>query len=121
MFLPAEKAKILDTLYSLGMRGTGSDDVMVSNLIIPERYTALLTPLEKPGTAYQGPLYRLTLWGLVALLAFPALGIAHAAAVRIRFGKSLRVSQRTDAEGKVRQGLLCFLSIQYSLCPNAIP
>ena len=79
MFLPADKATILDTWHTLGMRGTGSDDVVVSDLFIPERHTALLAPLEKPGTAYQGPLYRLTIWVPIALLAPPALGIARAA------------------------------------------
>jgi len=38
-----------------------------------------LVPLEKPGTAYQGPLYRLTVWVPIALLAPVALGIARAA------------------------------------------
>jgi alkylation response protein AidB-like acyl-CoA dehydrogenase len=79
MFLPVDKANILDTWHTLGMRGTGSDDVAVSDLFIPERHTALLAPLEKPGTAYQGPLYRLTVWVPVVLLAPPALGIARAA------------------------------------------
>jgi len=79
MFLPSDKATILDTWHTLGMRGTGSDDVVVSDLFIPERHTALLAPLEKPGTAYQGPLYRLTIWVPIALLAPPALGIARAA------------------------------------------
>jgi alkylation response protein AidB-like acyl-CoA dehydrogenase len=79
MFLPADKATILDTWHTLGMRGTGSDDVVVSDLFIPERHTALFAPLEKPGTAYRGPLYRLTIWLPVALLASPALGIARAA------------------------------------------
>jgi alkylation response protein AidB-like acyl-CoA dehydrogenase len=79
MFLPADQATILDTWHTLGMRGTGSHDVAVSDLFIPERHTALLAPLEQPGTAYQGPLYRLTLWVPVALLAPVALGIARAA------------------------------------------
>ena len=79
MFLPANQVTILDTWYTLGMRGTGSHDVVVSDVFVPERHTALLAPLEKPGTAYQGPLYRLTLWVAVALLACPALGIARAA------------------------------------------
>ena len=61
------------------MRGTGSDDVFVSDVFIPEQHTALLSPLEQPGTAYQGPLYRLTVWVPVALLAPPALSIARAA------------------------------------------
>jgi indole-3-acetate monooxygenase len=79
MFLPADKATILDTWHTLGMRGTGSDDVAVSDLFIPERHTALLVPLEKPGTAYQGPLYRLTIWVPIGLIAPAALGIARAA------------------------------------------
>src|SRR4029450_6941546 len=79
MFLPAEKATILDTWHTLGMRGTGSDDVVVADLFIPARHTALLAPLQKPRTAYQGPLYCLTVWVPIALLAPPALGIARAA------------------------------------------
>jgi alkylation response protein AidB-like acyl-CoA dehydrogenase len=79
MFLPADKATILDTWHTLGMRGTGSHDVVVSDLFIPERHTALLVPLEKPGTAYQGPLYRLTIWVPIGLIAPVALGIARTA------------------------------------------
>ena len=79
MFLPADKATILDTWHTLGMRGTGSNDVVVSDLFIPERHTAPLVPLEKPGTAYQGPPYRLTLWVPTAIMALVALGIARAA------------------------------------------
>jgi alkylation response protein AidB-like acyl-CoA dehydrogenase len=78
MFLPADQATILDTWHTLGMRGSGSHDVIVSDLFIPERHTAPLVPLEKPGTAYQGPLYRLTVWVPIALLAPVALGIARA-------------------------------------------
>jgi hypothetical protein len=48
-------------------------------------------------------------------------GYAHDHAARVRFSKSLRVSRRTDTGGGVRLGLLCFVSIQYSLCPNTIP
>jgi indole-3-acetate monooxygenase len=79
MFFPADQGHILDTWHTMGMRGTGSNDVAVSDLFIPEQHTALLAPLEKPGTAYQGPLYRLTIWVPIALLAPPALGIARAA------------------------------------------
>jgi len=79
MFLPADQATILDTWHPLGMRGSGSHDVIVADLFIPERHTAPLVPLEKPGTAYKGPLYRLTVWVPIALLAPVALGIARAA------------------------------------------
>jgi alkylation response protein AidB-like acyl-CoA dehydrogenase len=79
MFVPAYQVTILDTWHTLGMRGTGSHDVVVSDVFVPARHTALLVPLEQPGTAFQGPLYRLALWVAVALLACPALGIARAA------------------------------------------
>ncbi len=78
-FVPADKARILDTWHTMGMRGTGSHDVAVSDIFVPEQHTAPLAPLERPGTAYQGPLYRLTIWPAVALLAPPALGVARAA------------------------------------------
>ena len=49
------------------------------DVFVPMRRTALLAPLEKPGIAPWGPLYRLTIWASVAVLAPPALGIARAA------------------------------------------
>jgi alkylation response protein AidB-like acyl-CoA dehydrogenase len=79
MWLPAADAGVLDTWHTLGMRGTGSHDVAVHDLFIPEQRTAPLAPLGQPGTAYQGPLYRLTVWPPIALLAPPALGVAQAA------------------------------------------
>ena len=76
---PAKEAEILDTWHTVGMRGTGSHDVVAKDVFIPERRTALLAPLTCPGTAFQGPLYRLTIWPPTAALAPPALGIARAA------------------------------------------
>lgn len=78
-FIPAESARVLDTWHTLGLRGTGSHDVVVTDLFVPERRTASLAPLEQPGQAYQGPLYRLTIWPPIGLLAPPALGVARAA------------------------------------------
>lgn len=78
-FLPADTISILDTWHTLGMRGTGSHDVVASDVFVPERHTAPMAPLERPGTGYQGPLYRLTIWLSVALLALPTLGVARAA------------------------------------------
>ena len=79
MFLPADKAEILDTCDTLGMRGTGSHDVVVKDVFVPERHTAIVAPLERPGKAFQGPLYRLAAWPAIGLLAAPSLGIARAA------------------------------------------
>jgi alkylation response protein AidB-like acyl-CoA dehydrogenase len=79
VWVPAANASIVDTWYTLGMCGTGSHDVAISDLFVPERHTAPLAPLEQPAKTYQGPLYRLTLWPPIALLAPPALGVARAA------------------------------------------
>jgi len=79
VWLSAADTAILDTWHTLGMRGTGSHDVAIHDLFIPEQRTAPLAPLGQPGTAYQGPLYRLTVWPPIALLAPPALGVAQAA------------------------------------------
>jgi alkylation response protein AidB-like acyl-CoA dehydrogenase len=75
---PSHEAQILDTWHTLGMCGTGSHDVVMTDVFVPERRTAPLVPLEKPGTAYRGPLYRFTVWASVAALAPIATGIARA-------------------------------------------
>lgn len=79
VWLSAQNATILDTWYTLGMCGTGSHHVTLEEVFIPEQRTAPLAPLGQPGQRYQGPLYRLTVWPPVALLALPALGVARAA------------------------------------------
>jgi indole-3-acetate monooxygenase len=76
---PASDAVVVDTWRTLGMRGTGSHDVLMKDVFVPTRRTALLAPYEKPGSAYQGPLYKFTLWATVSALASVALGIARAA------------------------------------------
>jgi alkylation response protein AidB-like acyl-CoA dehydrogenase len=76
---PAENAVILDTWRTLGMRGTGSHDVEMTDVFVPSRHTALLAPYEKPGSAYTGPLYKFTAWAAITVLATPPLGIARAA------------------------------------------
>ncbi|MGZ8215212.1 MAG: acyl-CoA dehydrogenase family protein [Methylosarcina sp.] len=77
--VPAQEAEIIDNWNTLGMRGSGSHDVEMREVFIPEHWTAPWKPLEKPGSAYEGPLYRLTVWPAIAVLVAPALGIARAA------------------------------------------
>jgi alkylation response protein AidB-like acyl-CoA dehydrogenase len=61
------------------MRGTGSHDVAMTDVFVPLRHTAVLAPYEEPGSAYQGPLYKFTVWAPISVGASPALGIARAA------------------------------------------
>ena len=76
---PADDAVIVDTWRTLGMRGTGSHDVLMTDVFVPTHRAALLVPLDRPGSAYQGPLYKLTAWAAIAVLATVPLGIARAA------------------------------------------
>ena len=75
----ASEAVIVDTWRTLGMRGTGSHDVLITDVFVPSRRTAVLAPYENPGSAYRGPLYKFTVWNAISVLAPPALGIARAA------------------------------------------
>ncbi|MGX2041206.1 acyl-CoA dehydrogenase family protein [Methylocaldum sp. MU1018] len=77
--VPASEADIVDNWNTMGMRGSGSHDVEMRDAFIPEHWATPWGPLQKPGSAYQGPLYRLTVWPAIAALVPPALGIARAA------------------------------------------
>jgi indole-3-acetate monooxygenase len=76
---PAADVSILDTWHTMGMRGTGSHDVVTTDVFVPERRTALLAPYDKPGNAYRGPLYKFTVWTAICVIATVPLGIARAA------------------------------------------
>jgi indole-3-acetate monooxygenase len=76
---PADNATILDTWRTLGMRGTGSHDVVMTDVFVPSHHTAVLAPYEKPGGAYEGSLYKLSLWPGIAGQGIVSLGIARAA------------------------------------------
>ncbi|MCW0216471.1 MAG: acyl-CoA dehydrogenase family protein [Pseudonocardia sp.] len=81
VFLPRADGEIIDNWDTLGMRGTGSHDVAVTDLFVPEHRTASLAPFtgDPPGSAFRAPLYRLVIWEFVPGLAMIALGIAGAA------------------------------------------
>ena len=76
-FFPASDATIIDTWHAAGLKGTGSHDIAVDRIRVPEERTA--APLFEPAR-HDGPLYRLTLWSLLmTLLAGVPLGIARRA------------------------------------------
>jgi alkylation response protein AidB-like acyl-CoA dehydrogenase len=106
VFLPAAQVTIMDTWYTLGLRGTGSHNIEITDQFVPDRRAAALAPLEQPGSAFTGPLYRLTIWPPIALLAPPALGIARASVddfVALARGKTPSFTGTTLADRQVVQ------------------
>ncbi len=77
MFFPADDVEIIDTWYSSGLRGTGSNDFAVSDLFVPEsRAVAIVGAPPR----LQRPLYLFPLFSLLSLaVASVCLGVARRA------------------------------------------
>jgi indole-3-acetate monooxygenase len=69
--------EILDTWDVLGMRGTGSHDVAVTDVFVPGVCTYSTTADVVLGSHYQGALYRFPFIGIQAML-FPSVALAVA-------------------------------------------
>jgi alkylation response protein AidB-like acyl-CoA dehydrogenase len=76
---PSTEGRVLDTWNPLGMRGTGSNDILAENVFVPDHRSTALRPFDEVGPAYQGPLYRLGIIPTILGNAVVALGIARAA------------------------------------------
>lgn len=80
VIVPAHKGRVEKTWNTIGMQGTGSHDIILDNVFVPEHHTTPMVPIEKAvGMAFQGPLYQNSVWYAVSALAGPALGIARSA------------------------------------------
>ncbi|WP_159713287.1 acyl-CoA dehydrogenase family protein [Geminicoccus flavidas] len=75
-FFPRADAQILDTWHTLGMRGTGSADIAVRDLFVPDQMTAPVGPLRHPAPGFEGPLFRLWPWTNILSEATVSVGIA---------------------------------------------
>jgi alkylation response protein AidB-like acyl-CoA dehydrogenase len=79
VFFPRAEARIDDTWYTLGMRGTGSHDIAVTDLFVPDRRTMVVGPLATPAPGCDGPLYRMLPFTGILGEATVSVGIAEAA------------------------------------------
>ena len=93
MIFPASECTILDTWYVGGLRGSGSHDIAVSDVFVPEERSFTLA---EPSPYHHGPLYT-SFFPLFAHAAH-ALGVARAAidalvelANRKPFGRTSRL------------------------------
>ena len=80
VYFPQENCEIIDTWHVMGMRGTGSNDVLVSDVFVPKARTFPMVPEYEPGSHYQGPLYRMPIVGAAGTgIPTPMLGVARRA------------------------------------------
>jgi alkylation response protein AidB-like acyl-CoA dehydrogenase len=80
VYFPSEQCEIVDTWDVMGMRGTGSNDISVTDVYVPKSRTFPIVPDFEPGSHYRGPLYRLPLVGAAASgIPTPMLGVARRA------------------------------------------
>ena len=82
--MPIEEVEVLDTWDSMGMAGTGSNDIVVRELFIPAHRALSLTKMSiarTPGGLEHGsPMYRMPMAPILALAAgTPAIGAAKGA------------------------------------------
>jgi len=96
--IPKQDLQVLDTWYTLGLRGTGSHDAVAEEVFVPaDRVFSLFD-----GPVVDRPLYRFPPFGFFALsVAVPALGNARGAIdelVALASGKVGLGSSRTLAE-----------------------
>lgn len=99
VIFPREDAELIDTWYTTGMIGTGSGDMKVTDILIPQsRSISLVT--DKPRVP--GALYKFPIFGMLALgIAAVALGNSRAAMNELRdlaISKRRRDSRRTISE-----------------------
>ncbi|MGE3074446.1 MAG: acyl-CoA dehydrogenase family protein [Dehalococcoidia bacterium] len=77
---PAMEAQIIDTWNPLGMRGTGSHDLVAQDVFIPQARSAFLRPFSvSPAPSFDGAFPKLGIMPTVLGNAVVALGIARAA------------------------------------------
>ncbi|OBH08171.1 acyl-CoA dehydrogenase [Mycobacterium sp. E3247] len=82
VLLPADRVEVVDTWHTAGMRGTGSHDVVVTDVLVPEHRMVSVADIyagTTPGArAHDAPTYRWPMVPALALVAsMPVLGAAE--------------------------------------------
>ena len=81
VYFPADAARIVDNWDTLGMRGTGSHDIAIEDLFVPERHAWRMSPMATAARTgpFAGPLYEMTPWLPIATLGPIGIGVGQAA------------------------------------------
>jgi alkylation response protein AidB-like acyl-CoA dehydrogenase len=111
-YLSRESCEVIDTWHVMGMRGTGSNDVGVTDVFVPRARTFPFVPEFTPGSHYQGPLYRFPLIGIVAsnlsplVLAVARRAIEEVSALaqgKVPVAARASLRERSSAQAKLAQ------------------
>lgn len=106
-FLPKREVTVVDSWYSMGMRGTDSNTVTIDDAFVPTSRTWPLQPTFEPGRHFRGPLYRFPSLGEgIVVLAPVALGVARLAIDEFKclaLGKTPFMSATSLSERPVAQ------------------
>jgi indole-3-acetate monooxygenase len=110
VYLPRESCEVIDTWHVMGMRGTGSDDVAVTDVFVPTARTFPVIPEFTPGSHYSGPLYRFPIIGVGASSLSPLLlavarkaidEVATLAQGKVPVARSALLRERASAQAKL--------------------
>ena len=78
-FSPRERVEVHDTWNTLGMRGTFSSAVSVTETFVPAHRATIFQPLTNPCASFDSPLYNTWFWTPVHGESSVSLGVASAA------------------------------------------
>ena len=107
--VPVEQAEILDTWHVSGMRGSGSHDVKLTDVFVPDEYISHVQNAQhvESGTLYKLPIYSRLAYNKVGV----ATGIARAAmthfinlaSMKKPRASSVQLQHRVDAQRAVSE------------------
>jgi alkylation response protein AidB-like acyl-CoA dehydrogenase len=78
-FVPRSEVRVITNWNTAGMRGTGSNDIAVDDVFVPDHRIAVVAPLNEPAPAYAGPLYQTFPWWAVHGESIPSIAAADVA------------------------------------------
>src|SRR5262249_12044985 len=123
-YVPRQQCKVIDAWNVMGMRGTGSHDIAVTDVFVPKTRTFPMVPEFEPGSHYQGPLYRFPLVGVGATGISPIMlavarqaidyvyelgqGKTPVASSRLLRERASAQAKLAQAEAIIRSGRLLF-------------
>src|SRR4029453_12803576 len=113
VYFRSEECEIIDTWDVMGMRGTGSNDISVTDVYVPRSRTFPMVPDFEPGSHYRGPLYRPPMLGVarrtldeVTELARTKTPVASSGLLKERASAQVQLGR---AEAILRSGRLLLL------------